>query len=143
MAENQGLLSSGWSMVGRNKRYIVWFYVLNLFLGLFGTIAFFTQAGTVLDHSLLADRLVHGFDVGVLAEMFVRPEFGSTSTSQAAGAFFAVIFFVATALFLPGVLQGYASTYRLPREDFLRACGRNLWRFIRVMIVAGIVMGIV
>jgi hypothetical protein len=143
MAENQGLLSSGWSLVGRNKRYIVWFYVLNLFLGLFGTIAFFTQAGTVLDHSLLADRLVHGFDVGVLAEMFVRPEFGSTSTSQAAGAFFAVIFFVATALFLPGVLQGYASTYRLPREDFFRACGRNLWRFIRVMIVAGIVMGIV
>jgi hypothetical protein len=30
----------------------------------------------------------------------------------------------------------------LPREDFFRACGRNLWRFIRIMIVAGIVMGI-
>ena len=41
------------------------------------------------------------------------------------------------------MLQGYASTYRLPREDFFRACGRNLWRFIRLMIVAGIVMGIV
>ena len=48
-----------------------------------------------------------------------------------------------TALFLPGVFQGYASTYRLPREDFFRACGRNLWRFIRLMIIAGIVMGIV
>jgi len=47
---------------------------------------------------------------------------------------------VATALFLPGILLGYASTYRLPREDFFRACGRNLWRFIRLMIVAGIVM---
>ena len=56
--------------------------------------------------------------------------------------YFALLFFVATALFLPGVLQGYASTYRLPREDFFRACGRNLWRFIRLMIVAGIVMGI-
>ena len=53
------------------------------------------------------------------------------------------LFFVATALFLPGIFQGYASTYRLPREDFFRACGRNLWRFIRLMIVAGIVMGIV
>jgi hypothetical protein len=41
------------------------------------------------------------------------------------------------------VLQGYASTYRLPREDFFRTCGRNLWRFIRLMIVTGIVMGIV
>lgn len=57
--------------------------------------------------------------------------------------FFALLFMVATALFLPGVFQGYASTYRLPREDFFRACGRNLWRFIRLMIVAGIVMGIV
>jgi len=41
------------------------------------------------------------------------------------------------------VLQGYASTYRLPREDFFRACGRNLWRFIRLMIVAGIGIGAV
>ncbi len=48
-----------------------------------------------------------------------------------------------TALLLPGVFQGYASTYRLPREDFFRACGRNLWRFIRLMIFSGIVMGIV
>jgi hypothetical protein len=143
MAENQGLLSSGWSMVGRNKRYIVWFYVLNLFLGLFGTVAFSTQAKTILDHSLQADRLLHGFDLGVLAEMLARPEFGSMSTSGAAAIYFALLFFVATALFLPGVLQGYASTYRLPREDFFRACGRNLWRFIRLMIVAGIVMGIV
>jgi hypothetical protein len=143
MAENHGLLSSGWSMVGRNKRYIAWFYLLNLLLGLFGTVAFFKQAGTILDHSLLADRLVHGFDFGVYGEMLARPEFGPTSASGAAGACFAVLFFVATALFLPGVLQGYASTYRLPREDFFRACGRNLWRFIRLMIVAGIVMGIV
>jgi len=139
MAENAGLLSSGWSMAGRNKRYIVWFYVLNLLLGLFGTVAFFNQAGPILNHSLLSDRLVHGFDLGVYTEMFARPEFGPTSASGGAGAFFAVLFFAATALFLPGVLQGYASTYRLPREDFFRACGRNLWRFIRLMIVAGIV----
>ena len=56
---------------------------------------------------------------------------------------FALAFFLLTAVFLPGVLQGYAATYRLPREDFFRACGRNLWRFIRLMIVAGIVMGAV
>ena len=51
MAENQGLLSRGWSPVGRNKRYIIWFYVLNLFLGLFGTVAFWNQTGAILDHS--------------------------------------------------------------------------------------------
>jgi hypothetical protein len=142
MAEKQGLLSGGWSMVGRNKRYIAWFYLLNLTLAEYGTSAFRNQAHDILDHSLQADRLVHGFDLGVLTEMFARPEFGSTKASTMPAIYFAVLFFVATALFLPGVLQGYASTYRLPREDFFRACGRNLWRFIRLMIVAGIVMGI-
>jgi hypothetical protein len=142
MSENKGLLSSGWGMVVRNKRYIVWFYVLNISLGLFGTVAFFNQAGTVLDHSLLSQRLLHGLSLDVLVEMFLSPEFGPTQASIGPARFFALLFMFATALFLPGVFQGYASTYRLPREDFFRACGRNLWRYIRLLIVAGIVMGI-
>jgi hypothetical protein len=143
MNENRGLLSSGLGMVGRNKRYIVWFYGLNAVLAWFGAAAFGNQAHAILDHSLRADGLLHGFSVGVLTELFVRPEFGSSQALNAPAMLFAALFLFATVLFLPGVLQGYASTYRLPREDFFRACGRNLWRFIRLMIVAGIVMGIV
>ena len=141
MAEQQGLLSGGWDRLGRNKRYIVWFYVLNLALAWLGAAAFNKQAHEFLDNSLQSERLVHGFDLGVLGEMFTQPEFGPTDAAKAAGFHFALLFFIATALFLPGVLQGYASTFRLPRDDFFRACGRNLWRFIRLMIVAGIVMG--
>src|SRR5580700_5847261 len=143
MAEKQGLLGRGWGMVGRNKRYIVWFYLLNLALAFFGTAAFSNQAHSVLDHSLLGDRLVPGFDITVFRDLLNRPEFGQTQSLSAPAADFAFLFFLATALFLPGVLQGYASTCRLPREDFFRACGRNLWRFIRLMIVAGIVFLIV
>jgi hypothetical protein len=143
MAEKESLLSGGWGMVARNKRYIAWFYLLNLTLAEFGAAAFRNQAHAVLDHSLHADRLVHGLSLGVLGEMFARPEFGPPTASHMPAMYFALLFFVATTLFLPGVLQGYASTYRLPREDFFRACGRNLWRFIRLMIVAGIVMGAV
>src|ERR1022692_1584146 len=140
MVENKGLLGSGWGRVGRNKRYIIWFYLLNLTLAEFGAAAFRNQAHEVLDHSLHADRLLHGFSVGVLTEMLSQPEFGPTTASAMPAMYFGLLFFVVTALFLPGVLQGYASTYRLPREDFFRACGRNLWRYIRLLIVAGIVM---
>src|ERR1700733_562457 len=143
MNENAGLLSNGWRRMAHNKRYIVWFYLLNLALAGLGAAAFSNQAHDFLDHSLLSDRLLHGLDVSVLIEMFSQPDFGPTHAAGVSGLHFALIFFVAVALFLPGVLQGYASTYRLPREDFFRACGRNLWRFIRLMIVAGIVMGIV
>src|SRR5580704_5986456 len=143
MAANQSLLSSGLGMVGRNKRYIGWFYLLNLTLAEFGVSALRNQLHGILDHSLYSDRMLHGFDAGVYIEMVTRPEYGSSMGTTRPMVYFGLLFFVMTALFLPGVLQGYASTYRLPREDFFRACGRNLWRFIRLMIVAGIVMGAV
>ncbi len=142
MSEKKGLLSSGWSMVMRNKRYLVWFWLLNLTLAEFGTAGFRRAAHAIMDHSLYSGGLVRGFDLSVLGELFSRPEFGSMQAYSASAMWFAFVFFLFTTLFLPGVFQGYASTYRLPREDFFRACGRNLWRFLRLMIVAGIVMGI-
>ena len=142
MSEKQGLLSSGLGMVLRNKRYIFWFWLLNLTLAEFGTAAFRQSAHAILDQSLASQRLVHGFDLSVMIEMFSRPEFGPMAAAQFPAFFFGVVFLLATALLLPGVFQGYASTYRLPREDFFRACGRNLWRYIRLMLIAGVVMGI-
>src|SRR5580704_4615090 len=143
MTENKSLLGSGLGMVMRNKRYIFWFWLLNLTLAEFGTAAFRTSAHAILDHSFYADGLVHGFSLSVFGELFTRPEFGQMSAMSMPAFYFGFLFLLATALFLPGVFQGYASTYRLPRDDFFRACGRNLWRFIRLMIFAGIVMGIV
>lgn len=140
--KNQGLLRSGFGMVMRNKRYLFWFWLLNLTLAEFGTAAFRSSAHAILDHSLYADRLIHGFDAGVLFDLLAKPGFGQMNSMTMPAGYFAFLFFLFTAIFLPGVLVGYASTYRLPREDFFRACGRNLWRFIRIMIIAGIVMGI-
>jgi len=129
-------------MVMRNKRYILWFWLLNLTLAGFGTAAFRRAAHAIMDHSLYSGGLVHGFDIGVMAELFVKPDFGKMNSMSTPSLYFAILFFIATALFLPGIFAGYASTYRLPREDFFRSCGRNLWRFIRIMIIAGIIMGI-
>src|SRR6202046_3265316 len=142
MSENKGLLSGGYARVVRNKRYIFWFWLLNLMLAEFGLAAFRHQAAPILDTSLYPGGLVRGFDLGVFVEMLVRPEFGPTAASAIPAICFAALFFVFTVLFLPGVFLGYASNYRLPRDEFFRTCGRNLWRFIRLMIVAGIVMGI-
>jgi hypothetical protein len=143
MAQNQGLLSDGWSRMAHNKRYIIWFYLLNVMLAWFGAGAFNNQVHSMLDHSLRADYLLHGFHLATFIEMLARPEFGPTMASAAPAMHFAFLFFLLTALFVPGVLQGYAATYRLPREEFFRACGRNLWRFVRLLIVAAIVMGVV
>jgi hypothetical protein len=138
--KERGLLRTGLAMVGHNKRYIFWFWVLNLALGWFGTVAFGRSAHAILDHSLYANHLMRSFDMGVVVEMFARPEFGKIDAVRAAAGDFALLFFVATVLFLPGVFEGFAANYRLPRDEFFRACGRNLWRYIRLLIMAGIVM---
>jgi len=143
MTENRSLLSHGLSLVMHNKRYIVWFWLLNLALAWSGTSSFRNSAEAILDHSLYSQRLLHGFDLGVMFDLFSHPNFGPMNSKGAPATGFAFLFFIATALFLPGVFAGYSSTYRLPRDDFFRACGRNLWRFIRLMIIAGIVMGII
>ena len=140
---NKSLLSTGLGKVAHNKRYIVWFWLLNLTLAEFGTAAFRRSAHAILDNTLLAERLVKGFDVGVFGELLFKPEFGSLRAMTLPSFYFGFTFFLATALFMPGIFAGYASNYRLPREEFFRACGRNLWRFIRIMIVAAVVMGIV
>lgn len=141
-AKNRSLLGGGFGMVTSNKRYIFWFWLLSLFLAGFGTSSFRESAHAILDHSLYAQKLTHGFDLSVYIELLLRPEFGPMNSMNFPALYFAFLFLIATALFLPGILAGYASTYRLPREDFFRACGRNLWRFIRIIIIAGIVMGI-
>jgi hypothetical protein len=140
---NKSLLSTGLGKVAHNKRYIFWFWLLNLTLAEFGTAVFWRSSHAILDHTLLAERLLKGFDVGVFGELLYKPEFGSVRAMTLPAFYFAFTFFLATALFLPGIFSGYASNYRLPREEFFRSCGRNLWRFIRIMIVAGILMGIV
>jgi len=140
MNDNKSLLSSGLSMVLHNKRYLFWFWLLNITLAEFGTAAFRRSAHALLDHSLLSDRLLHSFDVGTVIEIIIRPEFGQMSAMSTPALYFGFLFLLATALFLPGVFAGYASRYRLPREEFFRACGRNLWRFIRIMTVAFFVM---
>jgi len=112
----------------------------------FGASAFSKQAHRVLDHSLYAEKLLHGFNAGVFLELLARPEFGPVSSSTAPAMLFAVMFVLVSLLFMPGILLGYASDHRLPRDEFYRACGQNLWRFVRLLlffaVIAGMVAGI-
>jgi hypothetical protein len=143
MTEKTNILSSGLTIVRRNQRYVVWFYLLNLALAWMGAATFRQLASAVLDHSLASNGLVHGFDLGVFLEMLARPEFGPMQASTVPAVPFAAIFLLLSVVFLPGVFLGYASDHRISREEFFRACGRNLWRFVRLIILFAIIGGIV
>jgi hypothetical protein len=144
--ERTSLQAAGARIARRSKRYVIWFYLLNLALALGGAAAFSEQAHAILDHSLYSDRLLHGFDLMALFELIARPEFGSTTGITVPALCFAGLFFLATMLLIPGVLLGYASDHRLPREEFYRTCGQNIWRFVRLffffVIIAGAASGL-
>jgi hypothetical protein len=146
MSETTSLLSAGARILGRNKRYVIWFYLLNLTLASFAAAAFRSQAHALVDHSLYADKLLHGCHLVVLIEMLARPEFGPTKASTMPAFYFSFLFVLATVLFLPGVLLGYASDHRIPRYEFYRISGHNIWRMLRLLlfftVIAGPISGI-
>jgi len=141
--EDTNLILAGLRIVSRHKGYIFWLWLLNLSLAEFGTAAVRNRLHAVLDHSLLADRLLQGFDRGVYLEMVARPEWGSSPGSAVPAMYFTILFFIVTLFCMPGVLDAYTSEGRPSREDFFRCCGRNLWRFVRVLVFYGIVAGLI
>jgi len=138
----KNLISAGAGIAGRNKRYVIWFYFLNLVCAWLGASGLATHAHAIMDHSLYSDRLLHGFDLAVFVELINLPEFGAVRNSAVPATIFAMLFFIASLLLMPGVLLGYASDHRLPRDEFFRACGRNVWRFVRLFLMFAIVAGI-
>jgi hypothetical protein len=134
MREKRSLFSAGAALANRHKRYIIWFYLLSLFLALCGTGAFSGQMHAALDHSLYSDRLLHGFDVAVWVELLNRPETGALSALTRPATYAMVVFILLTIVFMPGVIAGYIAEARIPREEFYRACGKNLWRFVRLVL---------
>src|SRR5271154_5614900 len=143
MNDGKDLVSTGAGIAKRNLRYILWFYLLNFVFAWFGASALGTHAHRIMDHSLYSDKLLHGFDLAVLAEMMGRPEFGPMQSSTAPAEFFGILFLLVSLTFMPGVLLGYCSDHRISRDEFFRACGRNLWRFVRLFVLAAVVVGTV
>jgi hypothetical protein len=141
--EDTNFILAGLRIVSRHKHYIFWLWLLNLTLAEFGTAAFRNRLHTALDHSLLADRLLHGFDRGVYLEMVARPDWGPPMGSAVPAMYFAFLFFLVTLFCMPGVLDAYTSEGRPSPEDFFRCCGRNVWRFVRVFVFYGIVAGLI
>lgn len=146
MSEKKNIVLAGASIAGRNKRYVIWFYLLNLVCAWLGASGLGIHAHAILDHSLYSDRLLHGFDLAVFVELINLPDFGPVRVLAGVSTIFALLFFCVSLVLMPGVLLGYASHHRLPRDQFYRACGRNVWRFVRLflflILLAGPVSGL-
>jgi hypothetical protein len=133
------VIREGAYLLWRRQGVLWWLYGINLFLGLIGTLPTANNIGAVLNHSLAAEHLVKGFDVGFFVELAAQPSH-PLSAGAPASLLMAVAFFVLWLLFEGGILETYRCDSRLTTSEFLEASGRTFWRFLRLLMCMLIVL---
>ena len=135
----KGFLSDGFSRVWRHQRILWWLFVVNLVLGHLSVFAMASRWAGVLDHSLAADQLYHGFNLGRYIELGMQPGIGFGTAAPGITAF-AIVFFVFMLFVTGGILEAYRSPYKISTADFFQASGAYFWRFVRLLIMFVIVL---
>jgi hypothetical protein len=124
---------SGAALVWRHQRVLWLLYFANLLLALAGTRAVVDRTGEILNHSLAADSLVHGFDLGLYSELRLHPSL-PFSASRPLLLYSSLLFALFMLFATGGVLAAYYEDHRLDAGGFCQACGGHFWRFLRLMI---------
>jgi len=133
VAGEVGIVRAGAQLLWRRQRLVWCVYAVNFLLALLGTVPVALRLGSVLDHSLAADRLSGGFDVGLLLELLSQPEIALRA--QVPGALFLSLLFFVFMLFLTGgILEVYREDRTLSMGEFFEAGGAFFWRFVRLLV---------
>jgi len=131
------VIGEGARLVWRRQGALWWAYVVNLMLGLMGTLSTAIGVGAILNHSFASEKLVHGFDVPTLAELAMNP---AQPFHAASAMLFVLVFFIFMLFIEGGVLAAYRADRKLPTAEFFDACGRFFWRFFRLLILFAIAL---
>jgi hypothetical protein len=138
MTRKPKTFAAGAALVWRRQRVLWWIYAVNLVLGFFATGGFVDRGGEILNHSMAADRLFHGFDVSALVSLMMRPD---DPLAPGPSNLFFMLLFAAFMLFTTGgVIATYFRDERLPSGPFFEASGYHFWRFVRLVIYFAIVL---
>ena len=124
---------SGASLVWSRQRILWLLYIANFVLAYIATRGTNERISVILDHSLAADQLVHGFNLGAAVALATNPEypFGGSATASLLSM---LLFTVFTIFATGGILATYYSGQRLRAGDFFEACGHHFWRLVRSVL---------
>jgi hypothetical protein len=134
-----GALRAGWRVLWLRQRILWWVFAVNVAVAWAASAPLNARWRPVLDHSLAADQLFHGFNLPRYIELTSLPQigFGSAvpSLTLAAAMFFAFMLFITG-----GILHDYASDHKLSTGEFFHAAGAFVWRFVRLLVMMLIVL---
>lgn len=131
--QNSGFFLAGAGLVWRRQRVLWSIFAVNFILAFFSIHGVVPRVGNVLDHSLAAQRLVKGFDLGAFSELMLQPGVSPLDVSPAAMAY-SLVFFVFMLFVTGGILEVYRRDSRVTTAEFFESSGAFFWRFVRLLI---------
>jgi len=140
-AREPGIVLGGWRVLWHRQSILWWVYVVNLLLAVFATLPLMLRLGRVLNSSLVADRLYHGFDLPTFFELASHPDV-ALAAQLPGSILFAIVFFVFMLFLTGGILESYRREQKPSRGEFFGACGAFFWRFVRLLIFMAIIVGL-
>ncbi len=140
-ATRHSLLLGGLRLLLANKRLLLWTWLASLLCGLLSTLPFFSRAGSYLNHSLAAQQLAGPVDISYLAEL-VHQSGNHNGLSPTPSLIAIAVFIFLNFLLAAGALFVFQSASP-PRLSVVADAGlRYFWRFLRLTIVATVVIGL-
>ena len=141
-AHRRSILWHGLLLVLRFPGALLWTYALNLGVAVLFSLRLHAQLGSILDHSLEAERLNTAFDIGVLAEAAHRlalmvPASGGT---QYAGL---PLYLLGYFILVPGALFCYRTQESSRLSNLVSAGVSYFWRFVRITLLTAVVSGVI
>ena len=108
MAKGTRAASAGFGLLLRRQYLLWWIFAVNFALAALATIPAAASIAGVMGHSFYSNRLVTGFDAGVLIELLMRPQVHGGATLT----LFPLIFFFFMLLAEGGILLSYRQDRR-------------------------------
>ena len=144
MIERRNIFVHGLSITLRRFPALLWTYIFNLSLAFLFSIGINLQLATLLNHSLAAQRLSSGFDLGIIGETFQHLHEGpvgdaGSELGHASIPLYLLVYF----LLVPGTLFCYQTNAPARLSTLLQQGLLYCWRFVRITFVTFLVSALI
>ena len=144
MPESRNIFLQGLSLTMRRLPALLWTYFFNLTLAFLFSIGLNLQLANLLDHSLAAQSLFSGFDLGTVSETYLHLHegpvggagirFGHTSIPL-----YLILYF----LLVPGTLFCYQTETPAHLSTLVHQGLLHFWRFVRVTLLTLLISAVI
>lgn len=133
--QNKGALAAGFGLLWRRQTILWWVFAVNFLCAAFATLPALLLLSRSIGHSLAAQKLSNGFDLGIFVELFRLPAV-SLQRPAATSYLLALLFLLFMMFVSGGILETYRQDRRLTTSEFFAASGLFFWRFVRLALLS-------